>query len=173
MHGRLLLHGSNCCMGVGVAAAIVAWQGSSRRCDGAGQKVDLNSIPSEPSDLDERCYHYTYQFLRIWVETYKVSACMPHFFTFLFYLLIRYIIYRITNFIWWGWHYMRGTGGLFSIVHTTCSSCDEAWAGCVYAWIRWSLRLQSVTEVLWPFSPTGAWTCIPHIRGSSRAVSEW
>ncbi len=66
--------GSSCCMRVGVAAAIVAWRGSSRRCDGAGQKVDLNSIPSDSSDLDESCYHYTgkgYQFLRIWVETYE------------------------------------------------------------------------------------------------------
>ncbi len=25
----------------------------------------------------------------------------------------------------------------------------------------------------WPFSPTGTRTCAPHIRGSSRAVSEW
>jgi hypothetical protein len=24
-----------------------------------------------------------------------------------------------------------------------------------------------------PFSPTGTRTCAPHIRGSSRAVSEW
>jgi len=57
--GGCCCFGSSCCMGVGVAASIVAWQGSSRRCDGAGQKVDLNSIPSESSDLDERCYHYT------------------------------------------------------------------------------------------------------------------
>ncbi len=69
--------GSSCCMGVGVAAAIVAWQGRSIICVGAGQKVDLNSIPSESSDLDERCYHYTgrgYQFLRIWVETHIASV---------------------------------------------------------------------------------------------------
>jgi hypothetical protein len=26
---------------------------------------------------------------------------------------------------------------------------------------------------LWPFSPTGTQTCSSHIRGSSRAVSEW
>ncbi len=43
--------------------------------------------------------------------------------------------------------YMHGFGGVFS--------------------------LQSVAEILWPFSPTGAWTCVPHIRGSNRAVSEW
>jgi hypothetical protein len=53
---------------------------------------------------------------------------------------------------------MRGTGGFYTVLFTplACSSCDEAWAGWVYAWIRWSLRLQSVAEILWPFSPTGA-----------------
>jgi hypothetical protein len=35
------------------------------------------------------------------------------------------------------------------------------------------LRLQSVAEFFWPFSPTGTRTCDPHTRGSSRAVSEW
>jgi len=47
---------------------------------------------------------------------------------------------------------MRGNGGLYSIVHTTCSSCDEAWIGAGF--MRGSvgfLRLQSVAEILWPY----------------------
>ncbi len=42
----------------------------------------------------------------------------------------------------------------------------------VYSWNWWSLRLESIGEIFWPFSPTGARTCVPYIRGSSRAVSE-
>ncbi len=42
----------------------------------------------------------------------------------------------------------------------------------VYSWNWCSLRLESIGEIFWPFSPAGARTCVPHIRGSSRAVSE-
>jgi hypothetical protein len=35
------------------------------------------------------------------------------------------------------------------------------------------LKVQTVAEFFWPFSPTGTRTCALHIRGSSRAVSEW
>ncbi len=77
--------------------------------------------------------------------------------------------------IWWslGWlTFMSWIGGVFIGSHHI-SSCAEAWAGWFYAWNWWSLRLQSVAEIFWPSSPTRIRTCDPHIRGSSRAVSEW
>jgi hypothetical protein len=48
---------------------------------------------------------------------------------------------------------MRGTGGLYSIVHTTCSSCDEAWAGWVYAWIRWCFKVTVSSGIFMAFFP--------------------
>jgi hypothetical protein len=40
---------------------------------------------------------------------------------------------------------MSGISGFFIGSHHI-SNCDEAWAGWVYAWNWWSLRLQSVAE---------------------------
>ncbi len=53
------------------------------------------------------------------------------------------------------------------------SNCDEAWAGWCLAWNRWSFKVTVSSGIFWPSSPTGIRTCDPHIRGSSRAVSEW
>ncbi len=35
------------------------------------------------------------------------------------------------------------------------------------------LKVTVSSRIFWSFSPTGTQTCAPHIRGSSRAVSEW
>jgi hypothetical protein len=35
------------------------------------------------------------------------------------------------------------------------------------------LKVTVSRGIFWPFTITGTRTCVPHIRGSSRAVSEW
>jgi hypothetical protein len=69
---------------------------------------------------------------------------------------------------------MRGTGGLYRIVHTTYSSCDDAWAGWVYEWIRFCFNVTVSSGNFMAFHPNwGLNLRVQHIRGSRRAVSEW
>jgi hypothetical protein len=62
--------------------------------------------------------------------------------------------------MWWGWRYMRGTGGLYSIAHITYSSCDEAWPGAGF--MRDPVVYFKVTvrsgNFLRPFSPIASRT---------------
>ncbi len=53
------------------------------------------------------------------------------------------------------------------------SNCDEAWAGCCFSMEPVVFKVTVSSGIFWPSSPTGIRTCNPHIRGSSRAVSEW
>ena len=53
------------------------------------------------------------------------------------------------------------------------SNCDEAWAGCCFSMEPVVFKVTVSSGIFWPSSPTGIRTCDPHIRGSSRAVSEW
>jgi hypothetical protein len=59
--------------------------------------------------------------------------------------------------------------GIAVILRITSHSCDEAgfWHG------TGGLKVTVSSENLWPFSPSRTRTCAPHIRRSSRAVSEW
>jgi hypothetical protein len=62
--------------------------------------------------------------------------------------------------------------GIACIIRITSHSCDEA--GQTGFWHRTGgLKVTVSSGNLWLFSPTGTRTCAPHIRGSSRAVSEW
>ncbi len=59
-----------------------------------------------------------------------------------------------------------------AIIRITSHNCDEAgqagfWHG------TGGLKVTVSNGHLWPFSPTRTRTCTPHIRGSSRAISEW
>ncbi len=47
--------------------------------------------------------------------------------------------------------------------------CDEAGTG----WVSAFLEVTVSSGDFWPFSPIGTRTCTPHIRGFSRAISEW